>query len=154
MTLVNPCQGGGPSPGGGDGMVSICLQGAAAASFVTTNVNSTAYIQVGNWTVFRLDFSQVQWNQFRIQGRLVATAAGQSITMQLAEQADPTTPLSAAGDDLVVTDTAGFYDSDWIDIASPPSGDSELLVLAMKGSNGSVDLNSINLMVDFRYVAP
>lgn len=140
---------GGSGSGLTKAMMSVALHAGADGSFVTTNVNSTSYVQIANWTVFRVDFSVLNFTHFRIQGRMQANAAANTVTLQLAEQADPTTALSAAGDDLVVTNTASFFDSGWVAFASTPTT-AKLLVLAAKGSSATVDLSTINVWVDFK----
>lgn len=96
-----------------------------------------------------IDGTIVPYTHFRLLTIMAATEAGQSVTCQLARFASPTIPLSAAGDDLTVTSAAGLKDSGWIALATPLAA-SEDLQVALKGSNGTVDLSGLWFDVQYR----
>lgn len=112
--------------------------GAAAGSALTINVNSTGYIVLPNWA-FNIDLDVFPFTHFRIIISGNSNAVGQTITAQLATVGAPTTPIHSGGDDVVVTNTPGVFDSGWRTRDDGATGLKEYLV-AVKGSNTTVDI--------------
>lgn len=117
---------------------------------VSANVNSATYISL-RMSEFYHDWDFFAATHFLITGFLQANEAAQTITLQLATQAAPTNPVSAAGDDLVVTNTQGVFSSGWIAVSDAMSG-LTLMTIAYKGSNTSVDFSSRWLDIAFKIV--
>lgn len=114
----------------------------------TTNVNSVTYIAPLVFA-FHFDCDQIPFNQFRLVGHGNSTQAAQTVDMQLAQFATPATPLSAAGNDFQFALATTTFDTDWIDVPTPLSGFQQL-VLAVKGSNATVDLSLQQLELHLR----
>lgn len=114
-------------------------------------VNSTSYIASGTLR-FQFDGSYQPVTHFRIITRAqTSEASPATVTLQLATPAAPATPLSASGNDLVVTGNVNAdNDSGWIAFATPLTADTYLQV-ALKGSNGTVDLTAQFIDVQFKY---
>lgn len=104
----------------------------------TIPINSATYITMPSLEFLADDFG---FTDFRIVMYAAnSEAATVTTTYQLAIFDAPGTPLSAAGNDLVVnSDVMARYDSGWIAFDTPLVA-ATLLVLAAKGSNGTVDL--------------
>lgn len=103
-----------------------------------------------NIVAFNMDFDFFPATRYRISGVMWPNASGPTITLQLSEYSSPATPLSAAGDDLVLTLPIIFQDSGWIDFATPPTG-SLYLGIAFKGSNTTIDWLAQTLSIEFAY---
>lgn len=104
----------------------------------TLNVNSATYISKLPLS-FTIDLDAFLSQEYRVIIRGVASVAGQTVTVQLATNADPTTPIHTGGDDVIITDVEGIFDSGWISRDDAATGFQEY-TLALKGSNGTVDL--------------
>lgn len=119
-------------------------QGASFAQ----NVNSTTYIPFASYT-FRIVFDSIPFTEYRLLVNGSANAAGQTIKLQLATFAAPTTPIHTGGDDVTVTDSSGTYDSGWLSRDDGATGSKNYAVV-MKGSNATVDLNILFVEVWLR----
>lgn len=104
----------------------------------TLDVNSTTYIAAYPLTFYH-DWDFFPATHFWITVAGASSAAAQTITLQLAPFASPTNPVSAAGDDLVITNTLGLFSSGWIAVSDAMAGIDELCV-AIKGSASTTDL--------------
>lgn len=131
-----------PDDGGGGGGATYFSRRVLAigsnANAAAIDVNSTAYVDVFS-TVFYHDWGMFPATHFMITAAAQSNAAGQTISVQLAEFGAATNPLSAAGNDLVITNTFGLFSSGWVAISDTMAGIDQL-VLALKGSNSTVDL--------------
>lgn len=114
----------------------------------TFNVNSTSYVVPYNSFRTSFDYDAFPFTHFRLVLIGNSNAVAQTITCQIVEANSPTDPISAAGDDLVVTNTPGTFDSGWIALSDPLSGLQDL-GFAMKGSNTTVDL--VAYMADLHF---
>jgi len=134
----------------GETMLSRRLVNSPTDINQTINVNNVAY-QSFPALQFLIDFAFTRYTHFRITGRLLTSQAAIAVTIQLALAAAPATPLSAAGNDLIIpTNVAVNADSGWIVMPSPPIA-AVLLVLALKGANATVDLVHRGLDISFKY---
>lgn len=115
---------------------------------VTHNVNTTSYLAPAV-TQFYHDWDLFPATHFHISGFGGSTTAAQTITWQLTPQSDPTNPVSASGDDLVFTNTAGVFSSGWIAVSDSMSG-LTLMALSRKGSDGTVDWSGRWLDIAFK----
>lgn len=104
----------------------------------TIDVNSTSYIPVFSMSFYH-DWDFFPATHFWISAAAQSSAAANTITLQLTPFASPTNPVSAGGDDLVITNTLGFFSSGWIAVSDAMSGIDDLTV-AVKGSSATVDL--------------
>lgn len=132
----------------GVSLVSITLGATYDNTSVTHTVNSTSYVAPAVFQ-FEFDWDFFPATHFRISAYGQANEAANTITMQLTTQAAPTNPVSSGGDDLVITNTAGVFNSGWIAVSDAMSGDT-LMAVSRKGSNGSVDLSGRWVRVDFK----
>lgn len=112
----------------------VVTQNNAAVTITDPNTTYLAYFM----TAFYHDWDQFPATHFMITAGGQSSQAGQTISMQLAPFASPTNPVSAGGDDLVVTNTVGLFTSGWIAVSDAMAGIDELNV-ALKGSNSTVD---------------
>lgn len=119
------------------------LSGGAAAT--TYNVNSTSYITVVRLG-FNWDYAQHPFTHFRIVASANATEATRTVTMQLIQALNTAAPVHTGGNDLVVSNTPSQYDSGWRTADAPGSGLMEYTI-ALKGSNGTVDLSAGRIAV-------
>jgi len=117
---------------------------------VTFGVNSTSYVSI-NTTLSYFDFSAFLPTEYRFTFFGRSNQAGQTVTIQLARQSQPTIPYSASGDDLVVTNTATDWDTGWIAIPNAPNV-LRKIVMAGKGSNSTVDIEITEAQMHFRTV--
>lgn len=117
---------------------------------VSFGVNNTGYVNFGNF-FFGLDLAFTP-THFRILAfNAQSSEAAQTITVQLATVASATSPLHTGGNDLVINNTAGNKDSGWITFDNPSGLTGfQLLSIACKGSNGSVDLSLRALEIHFK----
>jgi hypothetical protein len=130
-------------------MVSIRLAAEFNNTNATMTVDSTSYIQTGNLD-FYFDFDQFPATHFLITCWGGSSTAGQTISAQLATIASPTTPISAAGNDLsAMNDTVTNRSSGWIPITNRPSGLTYVGVV-LKGSNSTVDFLGRWVQIDFK----
>lgn len=115
----------------------------------TIAVNSTSYAAFSSFNFF-LDRDTFPATHFRIVIRGSANEAAQTVKAQLAAATAPGTPLHTGGDDVTVTNTNGTFDSGW---RTFDDGGSGLLFgnVALKGSNGTVDLVSSVATVMFKH---
>lgn len=115
---------------------------------VTIDVNSTSYL-VFSATAFIHDWDKFPATHFMISCLGQSSAAANTITMQLTPFADGTNPVSAGGNDIVVTNTFGFFTSGWVAVSDAMAGIDEL-TLAMKGSSATVDLAQRYIEIHFK----
>jgi hypothetical protein len=114
----------------------------------TINVNSTTYIATFA-TTFYHDWDFFPATHYWITAAGLSNAGGATITLQLTPFASPTNPVSAGGDDLVITNTQGLFTSGWIAVSDAMAGIDDLCV-AMKGSTATVDLQTFFLDIAFK----
>lgn len=126
-----------PASGGGTGYLRIPLFANVPGGRIDA-VNSTSYI-TREWWQFYVDCDELPFTHFRFAGYFGANQFGQSVTGQLTLAATPSTPLSTAGDDWSVLSAQAPVDTGWIAVDSVLTG-WQRLGLAVKGSNGTVDL--------------
>jgi len=118
---------------------NVCiLRGGIAAT--TFNVNSTTYVETP-YRRFTLDLDVFTPAFFQIIIIGNSNAAAQTVTAQLARPATPATPISPNGNDLVVTNTNGYFASGWLAWSHTGTGLQDF-TLALKGSNATVDLSA------------
>ena len=128
-------------------------------TLLTNNTNASGTIAVNSSGVyiataqdrFRWDGSFQPITHFRIYGFMQSSAAGETVSLQLAANGTPGTPLSAGGADLVVDNTNQEWDSGWIALAAEMTTDS-LLVIGKSGSTATVDLSVRHLHIAFKWV--
>jgi hypothetical protein len=135
--------------GGSSGYFSrrlLSQQGGAAN--VTTDLNSTSYIAPFS-TGFYHDWDIFPATHFLITAIAQSSAGGATVTAQLTPMASPTNPVSAAGDDLVITNTLQEHSSGWVAVSDAMSG-LVLMTVAIKGSTATVDLATRWLDIAFK----
>lgn len=132
---------------GGAGYQVLRLVGGQA-SVANWPINATTYQRQLPWD-FTFDCDEFSFNDFRILVYGNSTQSGQTATLQLATQAAVATPLSAAGDDLVVPFSTAWHDSGWVAMASPLTG-FQFLTIGTKGSNATVDISAQRLELHLR----
>jgi hypothetical protein len=130
-------------------MLEIDLAAPGTQAPVTERVHSTTYIQQENLVGFA-DFSFTPYTHFRIYVNTNATAIGQTVTLQLTPYNLPNTPLSALGDDLLIANGGGLFDSGWVPFATPQTI-GQYLTTALKGSNTTVDLSHFGIRLVLKY---
>lgn len=114
----------------------------------TINVNSTSYVKPVVQLETTIDWAKFAPTHFRIYVAGLSSEAGQTITVQLALASSLSTPLSAAGNDLVIPNTPALNDSGWIAFAAAQSG-APIMALALKGSNTTVDLHQSYIEIQY-----
>jgi hypothetical protein len=137
---------------------SLPLTFAVDITLLTNNTNASGTIAVNRSGVyiqtaqdrFRWDGTFQPITHFRIYGFMQSSEVGETVTLQLAADGTPGTPLSAAGADLVVTNTAGEFTSGWIALATTLITDA-IMVIGKSGSNATVDLSVRHLHIALKY---
>jgi len=112
------------------------LSGATGAT--TYNVNSTSY---GNRKELQLQQDLAEWTptHFRLVLWANSSEAAQTITAQLIRGAVNTDTVHTGGNDVTISNTNQRYDSGWR-TADTPGANLQEWRIALKGSNGTVDL--------------
>jgi hypothetical protein len=113
-------------------------------------VNTTSYAQPGQ-TDFYHDWDLFPFTHFRLSCFGDANVAGQTVSFQLVEVAT-TTPVSAAGNDLVVSNGITSWTSGWIAVATPLTGQKYMSVFT-KGSTSTVDFRGRWFDIEFKIEA-
>lgn len=114
-------------------------------------INNTAYSVPAFWAL-NID-NTPGYTHFAIYCDGQSNEGGQTVSIQaVADWASPATPLSAGGNDVVKTNTRAAGASAWIPIASVGASLANF-GLAVKGSNGTVDLTVNSLSVSFAVMA-
>lgn len=131
-------------------MLIISLAAGVTQAYSVLDINSLAYVSIRPLR-FRLDFSVIHYTHFRIFGDCYPTVVATQVDMQLARHAAPAVALSGAGPDLSVFWGGGEKDSGWVALADPLTVD-ELLIIAIKGSTPTLDLNLNHLHLAFKAV--
>lgn len=116
----------------------------------TLDINLSTYLATAA-LIFYHDWGAFAATHFLITCHGASSEAGQTVSMQLATAAAPTNPVSALGDDLVVTNTQGRFSSGWIAVSDAMSGLTEMVV-AVKGSNTTVDFAGRWVDIAFKIV--
>lgn len=124
---------------------SIVIHDVPTDVYVTQNINNTSYVGTAV-RCFYIDFDVVTWTHFSIQVYGHSNAAGQTVTLQLSEDAGGFPALSAAGNDLVLSNVSQWWETGWIAISGSWTG-IKRLVIAIKGSNSTVDFEFNHLSV-------
>lgn len=139
-------------PGAGGGYLARQVVGSTASGTdLSFAVNSTSYINAGN-LFLGIDLDAFLPTHFRI---LVINAqsseAAQTVTLQLATAASATAVLHTGGNDLVCDNTQSNDDSGWRTFDNPSSLTGfQILALALKGSNGTVDFIFRKIEIHFK----
>lgn len=118
----------------------------------TFALNTTSYTAIGS-TSFYHDWDAFPATHFLITAYGFASEVA-TVTFQLTPNASPTNPVSAAGDDLAVTNNGGAitqWSSGWVAVSDAMSG-LVVMVIAAKGSNGTVDFTGRWLDIAFKIV--
>lgn len=105
--------------------------------FQLFNINDAVGRTLGSITI-PVPFDLVPYSHFRVYCYAQSNQAGQTITLRMVKGAYGS-PASASGD-LVITNTAGYWDSGIVPISAVPTAKEDWLV-GVKGSNTTVDLN-------------
>ncbi len=119
----------------------------------TFSVNSATYVAHGS-SHFYHDWDAFPATHFKISGFGFANESGQTIKCQFAAAATPTTPYSAAGDDITFVFNSGaslLTDGGWVAMNSTPTGIIAVTV-AYKGSNNTVDFTGRWLEIAMKIV--
>lgn len=117
----------------------------------TFAIDSAAYIASGTMAFFH-DWTRFPATHFLITIYGRANEAAQTVSAQLAQFASPTNPVSAAGDDISVPNNGGAnqgVSSGWVPVSDALAG-ILLMVIALKGSNATVDLTGRWVDVAFK----
>src|SRR3990167_5525813 len=114
----------------------------------TMAFNSATYVAPAVLEFYH-DWDFFPATHFLISAFGVANEAAQTVKFQLAQQASPTDPVSAAGDDLTITDAQSRFSSGWIAVSDVITGIVSM-VLAAKGSNATVDFAGRWLDIAFK----
>jgi hypothetical protein len=121
-----------------------------AGSTITFNINSTSYIQSSNFET-HVPMNDFPYTHYMLSMVGLSNAAGATITGQLTTAwANPTSPVSAAGDDILITNTAGYFSSGWKQRVNGNSTGNVFPSVAFKGSNTTVDLQVIWFDIAFK----
>jgi hypothetical protein len=126
-------------------MVHVADNDAASA------INSVVYIPFQRFATV-LDFDRFPATHFRVHVFGNSNEAGQTVTLQVDQEGDVDgggEQLSAAGNDLVITNTTQLHSSAWIAITRAMSG-IEYIYLILKGSNATVDLSARTINIEWR----
>lgn len=129
------------------------LMGASFATPADTsiNVNSTTYVG-SSATIFLHDWDAFPATHFFISVYGFANEASQTVSLQLASAVAPTTPYSAGGNDLVMTNNGGasqHLNSGWVAVSGTPTGLTSMCI-SLKGSTATVDLTGRWMDVGFK----
>lgn len=111
----------------------------------TINVNSTGYVDVGA-AAFMVDYDEFPFTEYRLIFSGGSNQAGQTITAQMTYQFSPTGPIHTGGNDVVITNSFGTFDSGWKSKDDAIVSGLVAYSIGLKGSNSTVDL-SINSAV-------
>jgi hypothetical protein len=118
----------------------------------TFNLNSTSYVAVGSLGFYH-DWDAFPATHFLITAYGFASEVA-TINGQLTPNASPTNPVSAAGDDIAITNNGGAitqWSSGWVAVSDAMSG-LVVMTVALKGSNGTVDFTGRWLDIAFKIV--
>lgn len=116
----------------------------------TINVNSTTYVAPPPLSFYH-DWDFFAASHFLITAHGQSNEASQTITCQLTPFASPTNPVSAAGDDLVISNTSGHFSSGWIAVSDAMSG-LTIMCVSVKGSTATADFTGRFLDIAFKKV--
>lgn len=133
----------------GANMLQFDLLTSPTNTLQTVVVDSTTFVDIPGCH-FNIDFSVTSFTHYAIFVRGLSSQSGETVSMCVAFQATPTTPLSGLPNDLVVTNLQSDFFSGWLPIAGAVSILSALTI-SMKGSNGTVDLSHRGVRVVFKY---
>lgn len=141
-----------PPAGDKEPMLAIDLSTAPTQAEQTITVASSSYSTERN-LMATIPFNITSYTHFRliIIGRSSTNA--QTITAQLGAQSAPLAPLSAAGNDLLISRPQAVYDSGWIAFSPGILVDTPVQVV-LKGSNSSVNLLHSGIRLLLKYEAP
>jgi hypothetical protein len=97
-----------------------------------------------------IDLTAFPATHYRITINGQANAAAQTITAQLATTfGSPTSPVHSGGNDVVVNNAFGSYNSGWLTRDNAPGAEGYIVVL--KGSNSTVDANFNFVDIEWKY---
>lgn len=115
----------------------------------TVNVNSTGYVDWGS-AALAIDLDKFLFTDFRLVFSASSNQAAQTITAQLTAIFNPAAPIHTGGNDVVITNAFGVFDSGWRSKDTGATSGLLNLGVALKGSNVTVDLAINSMMVMFR----
>jgi hypothetical protein len=140
----------------GGGQVDIDIPGGGGALIVdrvfisatntTFTINNASYTSHFESLSTAMELTAFPATHFRVVAFGQSSEAAQTVTFQLDTTDGGGTPASAGGNDLVITNTQGLFDSGWIARADGLTGFQRYFGL-LKGSNATVDLNLRHLTV-------
>ncbi|MFH1118600.1 MAG: hypothetical protein V1775_02170 [Bacteroidota bacterium] len=134
----------------GDMFLCVVIHDVPTDVYVTQNINNTSYVGTAV-RCFYIDFDVVSWTHFAIQTYGHSNAAGQTVTLQLSDDVGGFPALSAAGNDLVLSNTSQWWQTGWVAISGAWTG-IHRLIIAIKGSNSTVDYEFNHLSLMFKKV--
>lgn len=110
-------------------------------SMTTTTVaidNASYMVPSSGWEA-HMDYDLFPATHFKLLARALSNEAAQTITLQLDSGTTGVAPAHTGGNDLVITNTFGVFDSGWRTRDDALTGFQKYNILA-KGSNATVDL--------------
>lgn len=139
-----------PGSAGSGGLASTLQRLFCSVNATNVAINSASYVALA-FARAAVDLDPIPWTHYKLRFRAASSAAGQTITAQLAvSSAAPATPVHTGGDDVVITNTAGLFESAWLTRDDGATGQQEYFV-TFKGSNGTVDLDLIIMDLWWKY---
>lgn len=136
---------------GGAGTLPFFSRRLMAFVAATTHaINTSSY---GSAVALRFyhDFDAFAATHFWLTCYGQSSEAAQTVSLQLTKSADPTNPVSASGDDLVITNSLGLFSSGWVAVSDALTG-IQAMQVSNKGSNATVDLSLFWLDIAFKVV--
>ena len=122
----------------------------SGAGLTTKAVNSTSYVRTAPAGAL-VDFGIVPWTHFAILIHGRSNAAGQTVTFEVEDDFAGFVPLHTGGNDLNIPNTTAWYDSGWRTIDTMPAAGLRNILIAVKGSNSTVDYEVAALHLAFKY---
>lgn len=128
-------------------MFIVPLFFSTSEGVITINVNNASGRTIGG-VFIPVPFNITSFNRMRLQGWANSTEATRTVTVRIVKNFDYNQPLIASGGDLVYTNSFAYLDTGAVAINPVPTT-YQVLAVAMKGSNGTVDLTNITMAVTF-----
>lgn len=117
---------------------------------LTVNVNTTGKLTTALFACY-IDWSMAYWTHFALGVYGNSNAAGATITLGLRSESPGSGDLSATGNDLVISNTANWYESGWIAITKTGLSGLNRTVLTLQGSTSTVDLTYQHISAFLKY---
>lgn len=114
----------------------------------TLVINSTSYVSKVAMRFYH-DWDAFPATHFLISAYGQSNEASQTVTFQLTPSASPTDPISAGGNDLVVTNTTGIFSSGWVAVSDSLAG-IDAMQISVKGSTATVDFSGFWVDIAFK----